>query len=128
MTGKSRTGGKVFLALYFVVVLYLCLGSFHGPDGLWKEVWSIPSDKIFHFLMFLPFPVLVCWAFYDGLHFRRCLLLILLTGAVFGSGIEFMQGVLTEGRSAEWGDFLADTLGILVSCCLLILHHHYSKR
>lgn len=128
MDWKSRKNGKVFLCIYFAAVLYLCLGSFHGPEGLWTDVCGIPIDKVFHFLMFLPFPILASWAFCDGGHFPRNLFRIFLTGVVFGICIELMQGLLTEGRSAEWGDFLGDTLGILFSCGLLTLHHKLSKR
>ena len=128
MDGRSRTIGKVFLGIYFAVILYLCLGSFQGVSGLWKTLWGIQLDKVVHFLMYLPFPALALWAFYDGKHFGRTLLLILLAGFLFGAGIEVMQALLTDARSAEWGDLGANTLGLLLSGAVISVIHKCFQR
>ena len=57
---------KVFqygFVLYLLAVLYLCFGKFENtPDVPWSLL-GIPSDKLVHFGMFFPFPILAFLAF-----------------------------------------------------------------
>ena len=53
----------VLFLIYLATVAWLCFGNFKpGPD-VPRSIWGIPIDKCFHFVMFLPFPILGTLAF-----------------------------------------------------------------
>ena len=116
-----RNIGRGVLAVYVIVILCLCLGTFQGPAGMWKTLWGIQLDKVLHFCMYLPYPLLTLWAFYDGKKWRRFLLIFLLIGVGYSGAVELMQALFTDSRSAEWGDLLANTLGMGTTCLLCAL-------
>ena len=62
---------KTFLArilffLYLAAVAFLCFMHVDKLPDVQKFIFGIPTDKIAHFLMFLPFPILAYLA-YDHL-------------------------------------------------------------
>jgi VanZ family protein len=66
---------------------------------------STPWDKLNHALAFAVLAVLAIWSY-------RTRVAVMLTGLlVYGGLIELLQG-LTPYRSAEWGDWLADAVGL----------------
>ena len=59
----SRPIKIVVFLIYLAAVAWLCFGNFKpGPD-IPRSLWGIPIDKCFHFVMFLPFPILGTLAF-----------------------------------------------------------------
>lgn len=78
-------------------------------------------DKLGHFVLFFS------WTFLFGLlmlslkKVEANLILIFITGSLFGLFIEFMQGVLPFGRVPSLGDAIADILGTLSATILLLL-------
>ena len=112
MTPRIRNIGRGVLAVYVIVILCLCLGTFQGPSGMWKTLLGIQLDKVIHFIMYLPYPLLALWAFYQGKNWGRFLLVVLLIGVAYSGAVELMQALFTDSRSAEWGDLLANTLGM----------------
>lgn len=121
MTQRVRNIGRGVMAIYIIVILCLCLGTFQGPAGMWKTFLGIQLDKIIHFLMYLPYPALAFWAFYQGKNWGRFLLVVLLIGIAYSGAVEIMQAIFTDSRSAEWGDLLANTLGMGTSALCLSL-------
>ena len=123
MTRRALIGSRILLVLYLVTVFFLCFGKFEAGPDIQMSFWGIPTDKLVHFSMFLPFPPLVFFAF-DGLRLgRRERLLAILS--ILGAGI--LIAAVTETaqyfipyRSGEWKDLFADTLGLLASSCILI--------
>ena len=79
------------------------------------------EDKIYHFLVYTVYGLFLARAFWHQKRFpglrKNFLLAALLVGVIFGLSDEFHQS-FTPGRSVEWGDWLADTLGILSSLYL----------
>lgn len=80
--------------------LLLALIPAEGPES------GYPIDKLSHMLAFF---VLACLArvLWPGSGVLRLLLLL----AIFGAGIELLQLAMALGRTAEWGDFVADVVG-----------------
>lgn len=117
MTTKTILARILFL-LYLAAIAFLC---FMKPDSLpemEKSILGIPTDKLAHFLMFAPFPVLAYLA-YDHVtnKFWSAFLFAFLTFLV-GTGIalltEYIQGFLPY-RSKDMTDFRADLLALGVS-------------
>lgn len=129
MNIRNKTIWITVFCVYFAAVVCLC---FLKPDSLPEirpDLWGIPMDKLAHFLMFFPFPILSYIAFRP----RQCskwrsvaiLAVLYVTGIGFAFGTEQLQG-LSEYRSNDPYDFLADFIGmtasaILTLCLILIM-------
>lgn len=108
----SRTW-RTLLALLIVAVGYLALVP--APPASLDSGW----DKLNHMLAFTALAFSGCLS-YPSSGRRRALILFGLL--IFGGLIEVLQ-LFVPGRSAEWGDLLADVIGIacgaLIAACVL---------
>lgn len=93
--------------VYLVALLLLCL--LPGSDLPQSPL----NDKLEHALVYLPFCLIL------GLLFPGRLLRIVVAGIVLGGVIELLQG-MTGYRDAQWLDWAADTVGVLISAGLLL--------
>ena len=124
---------RILLLLYLATVAYLCFGKFNNIPEIEKFILGIPTDKVVHFLMFFPFPILLYFA--TGHVFRRnwtaisFAVLSLFAGAVIAAGTELGQA-LTAYRSCDIKDFYADTLSLAISALsvfiLNLIHSHHA--
>ena len=95
-----------------------------------KELWGIPIDKVVHFLMFFPFPLLAYLAF-DRYREKRWSALpwaaiAFLGGSAFAAFTEMVQSRLSY-RSGDPADFRADALALgagTVIVLIVILFKH----
>ena len=123
MTTKTILARILFL-LYLIAIAFLC---FMKPDNLpemEKSIFGIPTDKVAHFLMFAPFPVLAYLAydhvtnkFWSALLFAA---LTLLVGAGVALLTEYIQGLLPY-RSKDMTDFRADMLSLGLSTLVVFI-------
>jgi VanZ family protein len=119
---------KVFqcgFLVYLLAVLYLCFGKFENtPDVPWSLL-GIPSDKLVHFCMFFPFPILAFLAFDRFTETPKSTFLFSGITWVLGLGLAFAtewgQAHLTDYRSGDPWDLLADGLAITLSTILVII-------
>ena len=123
MTRKQLISARIVFAAYILAVLVLCFGQFSGSENVPKELWGIPTDKIVHFLMFFPFPLLAYLAFdrYRGERWPSvCRSAVALAcGCAFAAFTELVQSRLPY-RSGDPADFKADFLA-LAACTVVIL-------
>ena len=124
MTKTTRIIARILLLIYIGLLVYLCFGHFdHVPDII-RQFWGIEKDKIIHFCMFFPFPILAYFAagrVYKS--YGRALafvVIIFLTGCCIGAGTELGQG-LTTYRSADPKDFFADALSLAISSVITFI-------
>ena len=106
----------IVFCLYIAAVAYLCCAR---PDYMPQlpQLWlGLPADKVGHFLMFTPFPLLGYLTFeVKGMSVGRKLFLIailIVFGAGMALGTEYVQARL-EYRSSENSDLLADGIGLI---------------
>jgi VanZ family protein len=116
---------KIIMLLYVVAVAYLCFANFHKLPDVPKSFLGIPMDKIVHFCMFFPFPILAFFA-YDKLtetpwQALAALLCICAFGGIFAGLTEMIQGALPY-RSQDVHDFGADLLAIGLSGLLVFVY------
>ncbi len=114
----------LFLA-YVAAVAWLCFGTFKPDPSIPRTIFNIPTDKVVHFLMFLPFPILSYFAFdrytekfwpsvlWTGVSF--------LAGILLAAGTELGQAFLTSYRSGDPNDFRADLLALGISSLLVFI-------
>ena len=122
MTRKQLIIARIVFAVYILAVLVLCFGKFEGTEDVPLDLWGIPTDKIVHFLMFFPFPILAYLAF-DRYKGKRLPSLpwaaAFVCGCAIAAGTELVQTRLSY-RSGDPADFQADFLALLVSSLIVL--------
>lgn len=113
------------LCIYFIAVAYLCFMKTDEIPTLRPFLWGIPTDKLAHFLMFFPYPVLFYAAFQPFGRKKMFHFLVIMSALATGAGIalitEHIQGLL-EYRSYDMIDFQADFLGMACSAFFVFLY------
>ena len=120
MSKVQRIIFRILFFLYLAGMLFLCFWQFEPLYTTPKTLLGIPLDKLVHFAMFLPFPVLAFLAFDQYTEtLKRTLIFVgitLVVGLVLAAGTEWGQATFTNYRQGDPLDFLADTVGLVVSC------------
>ena len=124
----------LYRALFGLYILAVCILCFIKPDSIPSkgfDWFGLPADKVGHFLMFLPFPILSFNAFVKdygtGTDAFFRLMVIVLAGAAIAIGTELIQKVLGY-RSFDLHDFLCDIAGILAGTVVATLFIAIKKR
>lgn len=99
------------------ILFWLALGGLLTlallPSNTVQDVMLF-SDKVMHALAFLVLATLGYWSY------PKHILYVIGGLLIYGALIEFFQA-LTETRAPEWGDWLADSLGIITALFLVRL-------
>lgn len=111
--------------IYLAAVIYLCLMK---PDNLPQTelyLFGLPLDKVAHFLMFLPFPVLAYMMLWEKGRKTWAELLILLSCLAVGVGLAFLTEhlqAMTQYRSSDIKDIYADMTGLGIGCIVVLIN------
>lgn len=115
MPRKVKITSGILLFLYLAAVVVLCIIQTESLPQVEPTWFGIPTDKIVHFLMFMPYPVLTWLLLHkEGTTLARQVgkgAVILLTGMAVAAATELVQG-MTEYRSGDILDFAADCTGM----------------
>lgn len=115
---------RVLTLLYIVAVAVFCFANFSSLPVTHGRFFGIETDKLIHFSMFLPFPILVSLSFPPAsrkwLARVGALMLYLLTGCVLAAVTEYIQGQLPY-RTMDPRDFVADVCGMVVAIVIVIV-------
>lgn len=121
---KRKVTAISLFCIYIASVLYLCLMKPDDMPQFELSFFGIPMDKIAHFLMFLPFPVLSYLLFYEGqrkiTHEVLILTAILSLGVGLAFGTEQLQA-MTQYRSSDIMDVYSDMTGLATGCIAAII-------
>ena len=124
MTHAQKVVFRVLFFVYVAAVLVLCFAHFEQTPAVEWTLLGIPSDKVVHFCMFFPFPLLAFLAFDRYTESTRSTLLFsgatLLVGLLLAWGTEWGQAHLTDYRSGDPLDLLADGTALVMSTLLVI--------
>ena len=124
MKGR-RLIARILFFLYIAAVLVLCFGQFKDAPSVPWTLLGIPSDKLVHFCMFFPFPILAFLAFDKYTETPRSTFLFsgitFLVGVALAFGTEWGQAHLTTYRSGDPLDWLADISALFLSTLLVII-------
>ena len=124
MTRRQLLWARILFGLYLVAVAVLCFGKFDSSQDVPMDLWGIPTDKIVHFLMFFPFPILACLASggYRGERWQATFRTVIafLAGCAFAAATEWIQTWLSY-RSGDPVDFGADALALLLSSTIVLI-------
>ena len=115
---------QIAFGVYVGAVLMLCFGHFDNTPSLPTTFLGIPTDKVAHFCMFLPFPILAFLAFDKYTETPKSTLLFssltFVAGVLLALGTEWGQAHLTNYRSGEPWDLAADLLALLLGTLVII--------
>lgn len=118
MVEEHRVIQKGIFLLYLTAVAFLCFGHFESIPQPPEFFLGIPADKIAHFLMFLPYSILLYasfrWNTRKWWHSALLAAGLLAAGCITAYMTEVVQG-LTSYRSRDTYDFLADCMALAVS-------------
>ncbi|MDR1730089.1 MAG: VanZ family protein [Prevotellaceae bacterium] len=91
------------------------------------ENFEIPrfegADKIVHFFLYIFLSLAICRDFYrQSVAFttRKMIIWAIVLPIAYGGLIELLQGQFFYPRTAEWGDWLADILGVFTGYFLAL--------
>jgi len=109
---------RAVLVLLFIAVSFLALSPAppHDIDLGW--------DKLNHVLAFVAL-AFSAWLGFTGSQRNQRLCMVALLA--YGGAIEILQ-LYVPGRSCEWGDLLADAVGITAGACLAALTLHATRK
>lgn len=127
---KQRLPRQLKSIVYFIPallwmgsVLFLSTRSVSGiPIPLFKG-----ADKIAHFVFYSIMVYAFAWGYLKTHQLNLSkLLLAAYWSVLFGGLIELVQHYLVNGRTGEWADFFANTIGVLIGS--FIIYQRYLKR
>ena len=122
---KTKHISMIILCAYVAAVALMCFMKTDHAPAVEFSLFGIPSDKVVHFIMFLPLPILAYSAFLpSGKGFWKDLAIFavaLLAGTGFAAGTERLQSMV-EYRSGDIMDFAADMAGMACGGILTIIH------
>lgn len=123
ITSRKVIYWVIFLC-YLACVADLCFGD-HTADAkalsrwLPEQIWGFTIDKVIHFLMFFPFPILGFHAFYVRKYWRT-LAFTMLLAIGFAFAFEFLQSTLTHNlRVSDPRDFVANMTAITTGSVIM---------
>lgn len=124
MKTNSRILARIAFFLYLAVLFFLCFGRFPQSPDMPSELLGIPIDKIVHFCMFLPFPVLAILAFGRKTETVRqsaaAVAVAFLLGCLLAVLTEGGQ-TLTDYRTGDLLDLAADLTGLVAGALAIFL-------
>ena len=125
MSRGNKIAFRILFFMYLAGVLFLCFGHFDSTPSVPLSFFGIPTDKIVHFTMFFPFPILAFLAFDRFTDSVKSTLLFtgatFIVGLILAFGTEWGQAHFTEYRSEDPMDLLADTMALFLSSVLVIV-------
>ena len=121
---RRTTLFRILTLLYLAAVAVLCFAKFSSLPSVPGNFLGIPTDKIVHFLMFLPFPILALFGFKLKKPAVVKIVLIVvglfIIGCLLAWGTEYVQGKLPY-RNMDPSDFRADSLGLFIGSIMAFL-------
>ena len=131
MKGRITATYITLFCVYLTAVGVLCfIKPSSIPEIDIKTFLGIPIDKILHFLMFLPYPILAGPVFVRRERGFASGILTLALLAVTGAGVAYGTEVIqahTGYRSYEIADFHADITGIITGSLIAMGYLTYTR-
>ena len=120
---KRRHLAILLFALYLAAVAYLCFLKPGSIPVLRQFIFGIPTDKVIHFTMFLPYPILAYISFRPDRKGVSIHLIafaaIIAVGAAMSMGVERLQ--IAAGRNYDIKDFYANISGMAAGAAITLI-------
>lgn len=114
---------RVLFVLYLCAIALLLFTTNESLPSVSKTILGMQTDKVAHFILFLPFPILGFLSCdIRTVRFWHSLMLVLaifVAGSIIAGLTEYVQG-LTGYRSADIADFKTDLVALAVSSLVVL--------
>lgn len=129
MIHKEYIKPFALLLAILVLITYGSLGS--GEEAARMNILKFPhSDKVIHGLMYFTLTVSLIYLMvkrYNGFKNWKVYLIVLASPIGYGLLMELLQFYLTPDRSAEVGDFIANTAGTLLAFLMGLTYYNLHR-
>ncbi|MCG1034942.1 VanZ family protein [Polaribacter sp. DS7-9] len=113
---KSLLTDNLFIVAITITIIIAYLSLMRMPK---TEVISFGnSDKVYHLIAYFSLSISWLFSFYKK---KSIKLLIIISCVIYGIIIEVLQSILTEYRTGDYKDILANTLGIVLGLLIFNL-------
>lgn len=128
---KRKHISVILFCLYMGAVALLCFARGEQLPQFPMNWFGIPADKIIHFLMFMPFPILSFTTFNPRENTIKGENIIILasfcTGIILSLSTELIQNTLGY-RSYELADLMMDFAGIATGTAICLVRINRNRR
>ena len=128
---RIKTIMTVLFCAYVAALAFLCFMKTDSVPDVQFTLFGIPTDKLVHFCMFAPYPILAFQAFHPDSAPVWRELMVLTVLAILGLGLAYgteqIQS-MTDYRSYEIADFYADSIGIATGTAVVLAQIAFRKR
>ena len=115
---------RIALVAYIILVGYLLFANLHNVPDIPRKIFGIDADKVVHFCLFFPFPILGYLSCDNKnenvVSFIGKMLCILAIGGVFAGLTEIIQG-LVPYRTEDVHDYAADMLSMAIASIIVAI-------
>ena len=120
----NRLSLRIMLFASWNVVMLI---AFFAPSSSVATLATIPYlDKIAHITLFGGYMFISLLLFRHSRQLNRTLIFWLLgIGAIYGAMIEWLQSLVVPTRMGDWGDWIADVIGLLLGLVVYYLFHRF---
>lgn len=105
------------IAWFFIVLILMCLPGEDLPPTDWLHIDFL--DKWLHIMVFGLLVFLFCWPFnassFSSAQRKYYFIKIAIAVSLWGLTVEFIQKYYIPGRSFDWVDWVADSIGALTA-------------
>ena len=101
---------QLALALFISYVLLLTILSLMSLSGV-PSLGSSIDDKIYHCIAYFTFTIL-CFVFLNTTQVKYKMSISIITAVTYGIIIEVLQSVVTNSRTSDIYDVVANSLGV----------------
>jgi len=120
---KNLLVPKVLFFLALTYTFFITVGSLISTSSIPKVNFAV-SDKLIHSMGY--FVLMFLWSLfviskYKKDSFNKLILITACFAFIYGIIIEVLQGTLTETRTTDIYDVIANALGIVIAVFILVL-------
>ena len=119
------------MLLYLIAIAFLCFISGDNIPVVRSTFLGFPTDKVAHFIMFLPFPILAFlstdWKISKVWKNALLIFCILVVGCGIASLTEYIQS-FTPTRTADVKDLYADMMSLGLSSIFVFFVTLFKKK
>lgn len=131
MNSSRRGIWTILFFIYIAAVLWCCFGNFNDVPKPPISLFGIPMDKLVHFILFFPFPLLG-WLAFDRFTIKpwQTVLFVTVTffaGCLLAAATEAGQS-LTSYRTGDIKDFAADAVSLAISSVIVLFIDLYKQK
>ena len=121
---------RIVTILYLVAVGYLCFANMNNLPDVPRTFLGLEMDKIAHFCMFFPFPVLGYLSLdRKGSSLPESIALVITicaVGCIFAGLTELIQGMMPY-RTEDIRDYKADVIAMAISSAAAFIYDRLRK-